>query len=106
MKVTNFLRIVIGVARQMGREEPDPAKCRELHRIADTYNRMLEAFFAKGDKHKDLPGKTIGRAKRAIKTIPEDEMEVKLREILDDFVSNKISENPQISLTEVGGSVD
>ena len=106
MKVTNFLRIVIRVARSMVREEPDPVKCKELRRIADTYNHMLEAFFAKGDKHKDLPGKTIGRAKRAIKTIPEDEMEVKLREILDDFVSKKISENPQFSLTEVGGSVD
>lgn len=106
MKVTNFLRILIRVARQMVREEEDAAKRKELRLIADTYNRMLYAFFSSGDDHKDLPGKTIGRVKRAIKTIPEDEMEIKLREILDDFVSKKISENPQISLTEVGGSVD
>jgi hypothetical protein len=77
----------------MLREESDPAKRKELRLIADTYNRMLYAFFSSGDDHKDLPGKTIGRVKRAIKIIPEDELEVKLREILEDFVSNKVSKN-------------
>lgn len=79
------------MARKMLREESDPTKRKELREIADAYNRMLYAFFSSGDDHKDLPGKTIGRVKRAIKTIPEDELEVKLREILEEFVSNKIS---------------
>lgn len=92
MKVTNFLRVLIRVARSMVREEPDPAKRKELRRIADAYNRMLYAFFSDAEDHKDIPGKTIGRVKKAIKTIPEEELEVKLREILNDFVVDKISE--------------
>lgn len=87
MKVTNFLRITIRVARQMVREESDPDKRAKLRKIADAYNRMLYAFFAEGDEHKDIPGKTIGRVKRAIKEVPEEEIESRIREILQDFVS-------------------
>ena len=87
MKVTNFLRITIRVARQMVREEDDAIKRAKLRKIADAYNRMLYAFFAEGNGHKDIPGKTIGRVKRAIKEIPEEEIESRIRKILQDFVS-------------------
>ena len=71
----------------MVREEIDPVKRAKLRKIADAYNRMLYAFFAEGEDHKDLPGKTIGRVKRAIKEIHEEDIESKIREILQEFIS-------------------